>query len=48
MRFELSDADLKALRNGAPIAAGINHEMYNYTVSPIAAETCDSLVNDLD
>jgi hypothetical protein len=48
MRFELSDADLKALKDGAPISAGINHQMYNYTISPIPAETRDSLVNDLD
>lgn len=48
MRFELSDEDIKAMRDGAPISAGINHELYNYTISPIPAETRDSLLQDLD
>lgn len=48
LRFELTEDDVKALREGAPIEAGINHEHYHYTVSPIPAETRDSLLNDLD
>ena len=48
MRFELTEADVKALREGAPIEAGISHEHYHYTISPIPTEIRDSLVNDLD
>ena len=48
LRFELTEDDVKALREGAPIEAGINHEHYHYTVSPIPAEIRDSLLNDLD
>jgi hypothetical protein len=48
LSFELTEADVQALKAGAPVEAGINHEHYHYTVSPIPAETRDSLVNDLD
>lgn len=48
LRFELTEADVKALKAGAPVEAGINHEHYHYSVSPIPAEIRNSLVNDLD
>ncbi len=48
MRFELSDDDIKALRTGARLSAGIRHAAYDYTVDPIPAETHASLLNDLD
>ncbi|MEX2524061.1 MAG: DUF3501 family protein [Gammaproteobacteria bacterium] len=49
MRFELTPEDVKALKEeNADISAGISHELYNYTVSPVPAEIRNSLVEDLD
>ncbi len=45
MRFELMPEDIKALKeDGAELSAGISHEHYNYTVSPVPAEIRNSLV----
>jgi len=48
MRFELTDTDVAALKKGTGLSAGISHEVYNYTVSPVPSAVLDSLVNDLD
>ena len=48
MRFELSADDVRALRQGAQLQAGISHEHYHYTVNPVPAAVRDSLLNDLD
>ncbi len=47
MRFELSDQMVEAARQGAPISMGIDHAEIAVAVSPIAADTAASLVNDL-
>jgi len=47
MRFELSDEMVEAARQGAPINMGIDHAEFSVAVSPIAADTAASLVNDL-
>lgn len=48
MRFELSEQDISALKQGAEIAAGVGHAEYNYQVAPIPAEIRQSLIGDLD
>jgi len=48
LRFELTAEMVAAAKAGAPIAAGIEHEAYNYQVDPVAENIRQSLVNDLD
>lgn len=48
LRFELDQAQLEAIRNGAELAAGIDHENYHVEVRPVAADIRNSLLNDLD
>lgn len=47
LRFELEPAMIAALKSGAALAAGIDHENYRVTVSPVADNVRDSLVADL-
>ena len=48
LRFELADADVDALRDGAALAAGIDHENYRVDIDPVADAVRESLLNDLD
>ena len=48
LRFELTPDMVKALKAGAPLAAGINHQEYNFTVDPVAGNIRDALLRDLD
>jgi hypothetical protein len=48
MRFELSDAMIKALKSGATLRAGIDHDAYRHTVDPVPANIVNSLLLDLD
>lgn len=48
MRFELSAADIQALKAGAKLCAGINHAAYEHAVNPVPPEIQASLLNDLD
>ena len=47
LRFELTPAMVRAVRDGADIAIGIDHPAYRHVVDPIARTTRDSLANDL-
>jgi len=47
MRFELTDEMVEAAKQGAPISMGVDHAEFTVEVSPLAAETAASLVNDL-
>lgn len=47
MRFELSEAMCAAVKNGAAISAGVDHENYQQTVSPVPDNLRDSLAADL-
>ena len=47
MRFELSSDMAAAVKSGAAVSAGVEHENYQHTVSPIASKLRDSLANDL-
>ncbi len=48
MRFELEPAQVEALRQGAPLAAGIDHERYTVEVRPVADNVRTALIADLD
>ena len=47
LRFELSDAMAAALKDGAGLAAGIDHPEYPYEVPSVAANVRAALVQDL-
>ena len=47
LRFELSDEMIAALKDGARLAAGIDHENYRVEIAPIADNVRASLVGDL-
>ncbi len=48
MRFELDDEMIAAVKTGATISAGVDHENYQQTVSPVASNLRDSLAGDLN
>ncbi len=47
MRFELSDAMAEAVKAGADVAMGIDHDAYPLSVAPIANGVRESLARDL-
>ena len=48
LRFQLSDADVDALRSGASLSMGIDHDAYRYAVTPLPDDTRAALLADLD
>jgi hypothetical protein len=48
LRFELGSDDVSSLRNGAMLAAGIDHDSYTVEISPVVESTRHSLLADLD
>ena len=48
LRFELSDQQVAALKGGAALVAGIDHPSYQTEISPVAENTRESLLADLD
>ena len=47
LRFELSAEQVAALKEGAPLRAGIDHPSYQAEISPVAESTRNSLLADL-
>ena len=48
LRFELHAEQVKQLKEGAELAAGIDHDNYQVDVRPVAANIRQSLLRDLD
>lgn len=48
LRFELTAGQVAALKGGAPLAAGIDHENYQVEIRPVAENVRQSLLEDLD
>ncbi|NKB37086.1 MAG: DUF3501 family protein [Gammaproteobacteria bacterium] len=48
LRFELEEKMVQALKSGDTISAGIDHQHYSYSLTPIPANIQTSLTNDLD
>ena len=47
LRFELSAEQINALKEGAELAAGIDHDSYQVEIRPVAANIRESLIGDL-
>jgi len=47
LRFELSDDMAAAVKSGASISAGIDHDFYSHTLDPIPDNVRESLAADL-
>jgi len=47
LRFELTPAMIAAVKQGAAIGMGIEHESYHYTVDAVPGNVCRSLAGDL-
>ena len=48
LRFELPPEQVRALKDGAPLAAGIDHDNYRVEVRPVPDNVRASLLADLD
>jgi hypothetical protein len=48
LRFELQPAQVQALKQGAPLAAGIDHDSYRVEIRPVPDNVRVSLLADLD
>jgi len=48
LRFELSPEQIDALKGGADLSAGIDHEICKVEIRPVAQNIRQSLVGDLD
>ncbi|HSB48832.1 MAG TPA: DUF3501 family protein, partial [Burkholderiales bacterium] len=47
VRFELEPATVAALKQGAPLAIGVDHPEYSHTIGAVDPGVRASLVNDL-
>jgi hypothetical protein len=47
MRYELDGDMIEAVKNGAAISAGVDHENYQASLNPLPANVRDSLASDL-
>lgn len=48
LRFELSPEQVQALKDDAPLAAGIDHDIYQVEIRPVAENIRFALLQDLD
>ena len=48
LRFELSPSMVEALRSGASLSIGVDHEEYRHALSPLPGPVRDTLSRDLD
>ena len=48
LRFELSPSMVEAMKSGASLSIGADHDDCRYAVSPLTAEVRDALAGDLD
>jgi hypothetical protein len=48
LRFDLTPSMVEAVKSGATVSIGVDHESYRHTLSPLPAPVRDSLSRDLD
>jgi len=48
LRFEFSPPMIAAMKAGAALSIGVDHDNYRHSVSPLAAPVRDVLYRDLD
>ncbi len=47
LRFELTEAMIAGLREGASLAVGVDHEHYPHAIEAVSAATRQALIADL-
>jgi hypothetical protein len=48
LRFELSPSMVEAMKSGALLSIGVDHDHYRHSISPLPTPTRDALSRDLD
>ncbi|MEA3132951.1 MAG: hypothetical protein QOG17_797 [Gammaproteobacteria bacterium] len=48
LRFELTPSMIEAMKSGASLSIGVDHENYRHSVSPLSPTVRDALCADLD
>ena len=48
LRFELSASMVEAMKSGASLSIGVDHQSYRHSVNPLPAAVRDALCRDLD
>jgi hypothetical protein len=48
LRFELSPSMIEAMKSGASLSIGVDHDHYRHSLSPVAVPVRDALRRDLD
>jgi hypothetical protein len=48
LRFELSASMVEAMKSGASLSLGVDHDQYRHLQSPLPAAVRDALRRDLD
>ena len=48
LRFELSPSMIQAMKDGAPLGVGVDHDNYRHSLTPLPAAARDALSQDLD
>jgi hypothetical protein len=48
LRFELSSSMVEAVKSGAPVCIGVDHDHYRHSLSPLPAPVVEALRRDLD
>jgi Protein of unknown function (DUF3501) len=48
LRFDLTPSMITALKDGAPLSLGVDHDNYHHAVSPLPDAVRDALARDLD
>ena len=48
LRFELSPSMVQAMKSGASLSIGVDHDHYRHSLTPVAQTVRDALSRDLD
>jgi hypothetical protein len=48
LRFELSPSMVDAMKSGASLSIGVDHDNYRHLIGPVPAAVRDTLSQDLD
>jgi hypothetical protein len=48
LRFELSASMVQAMKSGAALSVGVDHEAYRHMINPLPGPVRDTLTQDLD
>jgi len=48
LRFELTPSMVAAMKSGAPLGLGVDHDNYRHTLARVSVEVRDALSHDLD